>query len=71
MVTKRQLLAELDHRIDSARKAGDWKAAELYTATALRIVQTRDLALSGISHRIAAADARFPLIARTSIRGCA
>lgn len=64
MVTKSQITAELQRRIDAAKARNDWQAVELYTATALRIQRTRDLSVSGLSRRIAAIDARSPLTLR-------
>lgn len=66
MVTKSDLIRELDRRIKAARERGDFRSAELYTCTALRIHETRDLAVSGLTRRIAAVDAGIPL----TERGC-
>jgi hypothetical protein len=64
MVTKSDLIREIDRRITAAKERGDWQSVELYTCTALRIQRTRDLAVSGLSRRIAAIDARSPLTER-------
>jgi hypothetical protein len=65
MVSKRQLLQELQRRIDAARDAADWRMAELYTCTALRIQRTPNLAVAGQTAReVAATDARISLTDR-------
>lgn len=67
MTTKRQILQELQRRIDAARDRKDFRAVELYTATAHRVRETRDLATAGIAQRIAATDARIPLTDRIEV----
>lgn len=64
MTTKRQILQELQRRIDAAKARNDFRAVELYTLTALRVQETRDLAVAGIAKRIAATDALIPLMDR-------
>lgn len=68
MIDKSQLLRELQCRIDGAKRRGDWQSVELHTSTALRVLSTPDLSVSGLSRRIAkriaATDARIPLTER-------
>jgi hypothetical protein len=71
MPTRRQLLTDLSHRIGRARDRGEWHAAELYTATALRIASEPDLPVSGQRRRAArkraAEVAKLPLRERMSM----
>ena len=58
---KRELLRELQFRIDAASVKNDWQAVELHTATAIRIMAEPNIETSGLARRIAARKAATPL----------
>jgi hypothetical protein len=63
-MNRRQLLQEMQSRIDTANRNGNWRMAEIYAAAAIRIQQTPDLSVSGLSRRLAAELAPVPMGAR-------
>lgn len=60
-MNREQVQRELKRRIDTAREKGNWRMAEIHTAALVTVTTSRDLSVSGLSRRLAAAQAPLPV----------